>query len=131
MAAVGPGSESRSTLAKDAAKAIIDRAGCSSTNRPPPENAFFQLDMGVKGRLWGRVQHTIGVHIQRPTTPGAGLTVHFFDANSRESKIPEAQFGQWLADHLESRYGSRLTYAMMASPVKRELQDDAPPAPGS
>jgi hypothetical protein len=123
-----PSHESRSSIASQLARDIIGNARNQFNQEPPPAHAFFQLDIALKGRLWGQVGHTTGIHIAQPQL-GADLTVHFFDANSREAQIPEGQFEQWLAEHLESRYGSRLTSTIGVSIVQKQklpAEDEVP-----
>jgi hypothetical protein len=120
---VGSSPETRSVAASEVASATISRAGeqfqQDALQPQPSQNAFFQLDIFLKGRVWGHEMHTIGIHFVRPQSE-ANAEVHFFDANAREAQIPQAQFPRWLGEHLESRYGSRLTHVMTVSTVERQ-----------
>ncbi len=113
----GTSRKSRADASVEMAKAVINHARGKFERSAELTNTFFQLDISLGGHVYGREGHTIGVHIARPQ-PGAECNVHVFDANAREAVIPEAQFSQWLTEHMESRYGKRLTHAVLASEIQ-------------
>ncbi len=114
--------DSRRQAADESAANVLRDAEQKFAADPHLQNAFYQIDIPLKGRMFGKIGHTIGVHVARPEK-GGPAEVHVFDANAREAQVPAREFGLWLGSHLESRYGQRLAGNFIASAVERKTPE--------
>ncbi len=71
------------------------------------QHAFWTLDLGLtKPFRDGGARQRIALHVD-PNDPD---TIHVFDANRREARVPRALFDGWLAAHLSQVYGDDIKH---------------------
>jgi hypothetical protein len=99
-------------------------------------NQFWQLNVNLSGRIGGRVDHAIGIHVTRVPGQDTGterdFVVHVFDSNRREAiDIPGEKFGIWLSSHMTRSYDDRVNSMMLMdvtkqAPSKKETDQEIP-----
>jgi hypothetical protein len=95
----------------------------SAAQRNGDPNQFWQLNATLAGRVWGSVDHAIGIKVERVpnsnTNTPADYMVSVFDANEREAvNIPGNRFGAWLSAHMTDSYGDRVKGMILNDVVK-------------
>jgi uncharacterized protein YacL (UPF0231 family) len=98
---------------------LRDAKGYFQAN-PEKLDGFWTLRLMLPRSVHGSNEHSIGIRMVSGDQEGRDM-VHVFDANSREIKIPNDEFGGWLATHLRENYGEVVSINLYRTGTEQTL----------